>query len=177
MPKIGKQIVNVLGIVFLSVVGVLVGLIVFPRLLVFSMGYSERFIEREPQQMVVRLEKIFSIDFPEEVREFKAATSQSSWLKRNMISFIVKFTADPDTVDRFFESFPQKVEFDPYDPTDDLRLSLPRTPQWFKKPIQQGKDGYGGVRGPRKNIEWIYIDTGNKKSFVVYLKGLYHRNL
>ena len=178
MPKISKQIVNVLGIVFLSVVGVLVGLLVFPRLFVFAMDYSERFIECDPQQMVPHLERVFDIDFPEEIREVKAATSRSSWLKRNMISFKFKFTADPDTVAMFFQSFPKKIHFGAYDPSSDLRHSdLRRTPQWFKKPIQQGKIGSGGVSGRRKNIRKIYIDTTNEKDFVIYLDGFYHRNL
>lgn len=178
MAKLVKQTVMLWGGVFLTVVVALLGLFVLWRLFIFGMEYSERFIECDPQQIMVRLERIFDIDFPDEIRGVKAATSRGHWLQSNIISFKVKFTAEPDTVAKFFVSFPRKILFEPYKASSDARGSdLRRTPGWFKKPIQRGKVGAGGVSGRGKNIERIYIDTGNEKNFVVYLRGFYRHDL
>lgn len=150
----------------------------------FILGVLEFFvgdiyIERNPERMLSHLEKTFIIDFPEGITKVKAAKTQGSW--DGAVGFMVKFAADPNTVDRFLKSFQQKIELYPYNPELDTRGSavIPE-PEWFAEPIRQGKEA-SPILVCRQRKEWhatsIYIDTTNKHSFVVYFEGGYDSEL
>lgn len=169
-----KRTIPVLAILILA--GLVLGVSFFIR---SESRLEDQYTECDAKEMVARLERIFQINFPEEIKEAKAAkTPGSSWDRWN--KFILKFAAEPDAVDRFLESFPEKIHFKPYEYRKDMRgeLGMPPIPPWFREPIQQGKCNLEGQRRPRRSLlDWIYIDTSNEKQFVVYLEGRYSRKL
>lgn len=141
----------------------------------FEAGRENKYIECDPGKMLANIEKIFTIDFPEEIKVAKAAKAQgSSWDRWS--KFLLKFAAEPNTVDGFLKSFPEKIHFESYERRKDMRqeLGMSPTPPWFKTPIQQGKCNLEGRGRPGQSLlDWIYIDTSDDKIFVVYMEGRY----
>ena len=132
-------------------------------------NYRTRFVERNPNEFLPKLEQIYNIDFPGAIKDVKVAkTAVRSGPGRGGIDFILKFAGDPNTVESFLESFAEKSESWKYR-ADDIRGSdLRPIPEWFKKPIGQGFElrGPGGVK--------VYVDTTCKHNFVVYILGSYY---
>jgi len=132
--------------------------------------YHYRYIERDPEQMINRLERIFDIDFPEDIKKVKVARTRVHW--DGVVGFIVKFTAEPNVVDGFL-----KIKYsEPYTRERDNRDSCMPKPKWFTEPIKQGKTGdiYLASRQDKTLFRGeVYIDTEDKKQFVVYIHGGY----
>ena len=154
------------GIIFLG----------FRYLVLMIPDYQERYLEWDTKEGVLKLERVFGFDFPENIREVKVAKTPAI---DGAVLFLVKFVAEADTVTSFIDTFPpwlpnepwRKIEFEPYKRELDRRKPRRRfKPAWFKKPIQQGKIGdYGKAYGTIT----IYIDTTDKNNYVVYLNGFY----
>ncbi|MHC4737184.1 MAG: YgaP family membrane protein [Planctomycetota bacterium] len=139
----------------------------------FESSRRGKYTECDPNSMITRLERMLKVDFPEGIREAKAAKTRSySW---NDISFLLKFAAEPNATYSFFKSFPENIHFESYERMKDRRAEY--QPKWFRNPISQGKFSSGGPYGPKRNLYSIYIDTSNEKIFIVYLEGVYSRKL
>lgn len=168
-----------LGLIIVILIGTIVCAVFLPELVKAGfrlVAYFGRYIERNPEHVVSHLEETFVIDFPEQIREVKAAKSRASW--DGVVGFIVKFTAEPNVVEEFLQSFPKKVEFKPYDFELDTRGS-DITPCWFTLQIRQGKQSVGslGVDSAGASMRRLNIDTTDEKNFVVYIKGGYDSEL
>ncbi|MHC4111520.1 MAG: hypothetical protein ACYSUY_10610 [Planctomycetota bacterium] len=162
-----KRIAPVLAILILAVLVVLVGILIR-----FEARRENIYIECDPIKMIVHLEKIFKIDFPEEIKGAKASKTRGcSWDRWS--EFMLKLDAEPNDVNTFLGSFPEKIHFKPYERKKDFRGGPGIIPAWFKEPIQQGKYSLESLRGPRKVIHNIYVDTTDEKNFVVYIEGSY----
>ena len=166
-----KLTIVVLGVLLLILV---VGWLTLRVL--FNLGfkirdYQERYRECTPQELLLDLEEAFDINFLSDIKELKTAKTP---VLDGSILFMVKFSAEPDEVDRFFESFPHspfRVEFEPYNIDCDKRsLHVRPSPPWFREPIPEGKMGrYRQASGKQR----IYIDTTDENSSVVYIDGFY----
>jgi len=133
--------------------------------------------EYDPEKMVAYLEKRYNIDFPDNIKEVKAA---KTWPDRDSSRyFILKFIAEPNDVSKFLESVPGGAyKLYPYNPREDTRLyDVSRDTQWYAEPIKEGKKGYINVEVPGiQNVGftiYVYIDTTDDKNHVVYLAGDY----
>jgi hypothetical protein len=117
-----------------------------------------------PEELIVKLEGKLDLKFPDGITEIKTAKTHVS---EGSVSFLIRFTAEPNVVDAFFNSFPEEVIFQEYTPSDDVRANL----SWFNKPIQKGK-----ICSQRPGRGWsiIYIDMTNEKWYVVYMRGYYY---
>lgn len=172
--KLIKLIIELLAIVLL-VIGIVYGYQVGRWYLGYRMrDYHYRYVECGPQEMLVDLGRVFHVDFPQDIKHVKAAKSVPD--EHGDVLFIVKFIAEPNAVDRFLKSFPEKplkIELEPYEPEFDRRRSPGYwpPPKWFTKPIRQGKKGAYILADGKKDI---YIDTTDEKGFVVYITGWYH---
>jgi hypothetical protein len=132
-----------------------------------------RFRECEPAALLPEVEEQLEIKFPVEITEVTTARTAGSWDSPTTTSFFnIKFSSDPDTVDTFLTSFPTKINLRVYEHDLDRRkISGLRTPKWFTEPITKGKEwSWGG------SID-VYIDTTDERSFVVYFRGYYTRDL
>jgi len=157
------------------ILGALIGILILARPVLrlgFTLlfNYHWRYIERNPERMIGRLERIFEVDFPKEIKEVRAARTRVSW--DGVASFIVKFTAAPDVV----ESFVKVKNLEPYSRERDDRDSGTPKPQWFTEPIKQGKTGdiYLSSRQDKTVFRGeIYVDNADEKNFVIYIRGGY----
>lgn len=141
------------------------------RLGVLLLAYRARYVECDSKQLLSALERTFEISFPTQIQGLKTAKTAKHGIDSS-ISFIVKFTAKPETVNKFLESFPDGLAFDiHYNEEDDLRSAYVwPPPRWFTEPIAQGKMCEYRLAGPKLKI---YIDTSDETNFVVYLRGYY----
>jgi len=175
MRKRRKQLIVLMAIVLgsLSVLVVAGAAFIFFYILPFFVG--DIYIERAPERFLTYLEKTFVIDFPEGITEVKVAKTSGSW--DGAVGFMIKFTADPNTVDRFLKSFQEDVELYPYTREDDSRNILKPAPKWFSEPITEGKRARLGLvsreYGKAGSDLSAYIDIKNEESFVVYIHGGY----
>lgn len=130
-----------------------------------------RLVECNPEDVLPFVEKDLFVDFPEDIKQLKIAKSK---YKIQFMNFLIRFSANPNTVDQFLKSFPEEVKFESY-----IRDSLSGRflPKWFKEPIRVGKRNVKSVKGEKCKLGEIYIDTTDKENFVVYLKGFYHLGL
>ena len=133
-------------------------------------AYGQRYKECVPSELFGDFEAVFEANFPDRVKEVKAAKTVPV---DGGIFFIIKFTTSPSSVNGFVESFPEKellLEWAQYGVESDRRRSSGfwRPPKWFIEPIEEGKvaryhPAYGDVH--------IYIDSSDKKASVVYIYG------
>jgi hypothetical protein len=167
IPKWAKRTIWIGGFVSLMVLIVVLG----AYWIVKSGGY----IRRNPKKVIARMERIFEIDFPDDIKDLRASTSWMEW--DNWTTYIIKFRVEPKALDAFI-----KIEhLSNYEPNDDERAEdiLP-PPKWYSEPIQKGRMGTLTLDCPRDNATYeaeIYVDTSDEKNFVVYIQGSYHRNL
>lgn len=132
-----------------------------------------RYRECEPEKLLPELESWFDINFPEGIEQIQASHTLGVW-DSSSSHFIVRFSAEPNTVKVFLETFPPKTIIEPYTTDgDDRSISASRrgTPDWFLKPIEKGKIALT----PSGQIE-VYVDTINKDNFTVYIYGRYPRD-
>jgi hypothetical protein len=126
----------------------------------------------DPKELIMDIEDNFGHKFPNGIMEIKAAKTLQ---REGTISFLIRFTAEPNVVDAFFNSFPGEVVFNEYTSSDDMRTNFSSVPAWFKKPIRKGKMGYKlSTINPNIGNSFIYIDTANEKRYVVYWIGYYY---
>jgi len=178
MRKRRKQIIVVIAIVL----GSLSILVMAGVALMFFLGLpfylTGVYFECNPERMVSHLEKTFVIDFPKGIAEVRTAKS-FGW--DDSIGFMVKFVAEPNSVDRFLKSFQEEVNLSKYLVEDDIRDASTYVPKWFSEPIKQGKEARPSFRsrvyGKAGSDLSVYIDTTNEKSFVVYILGGYEGKL
>lgn len=142
----------------------------------YLMGdYQNRYIVCDPNELLPNLETVFHADIPEELYNVKSAKSVPI---RGKIYFIVKFISSPNSVNDFINSFPEKrslIEIGSYEAKIDRRSSAGfwKPPKWFRKSIQQGEVS----RYYLNNRDmYIYIDSTDKASFMVYLHGWYYKS-
>lgn len=175
MRKRRKQIIVLIAIVLGSLSILVIAGAVFISFYLLPFFVGDIYIERAPERFLAHLEKTFVIDFPEGIREVKVAKTSGSW--DGAVGFMIKFNADPNTVDRFLKSFQEDVELYPYTIEDDIRDILKPAPKWFSDSITQGKRaGFGLVSreyGKAGSVLYVYIDTTNQESLVVYIHGGY----
>lgn len=138
-----------------------------------GLAYKYRYRECAAEELLPDLERVFDVNFPEVIKEIKTAKTPGSW-DSNTSNFIVKFCAEPDTVNTFLRSFPEdrlhKVKLYPYASEFDRRNSSSTRPppEWFTEPITKGEMGGYRLAGPKLKI---YIDTSDETNYVVYLHG------
>jgi len=131
-----------------------------------------RYRECKPEKLLPELESCFDINFPEEIEQIQTSHTPGGW-DSSVSEFIVRFSANPNTVEALLDTFPPKTKIDVYTPVDDDRsvgAAGLRTPDWFLKPIEKGKIAHTPSGQPE-----VYIDTINKDTFIVYIHGLYYR--
>jgi len=172
IPKWAKITIGIGGYLVLAVL-----LVVLGAYWIVELG---GYIERNPKKMIAHLERTFVIDFPEEIKEVKAAKTPVSW--DGAVGFMVKFTADPNAVDRFLKSFRQNIELHRFNPELDTRgTAVIPEPGWFAEPIRYGKEAspilVSRDYGKASSHLSVYIDTTNQESFVVYIHGGYGSEL
>lgn len=132
-----------------------------------DVAYKTRYIECDPNELFAELEKTFQIKIPQQIWEIKTARNYGSWDSKSSC-YIVKFCAEPNTVEVFLSSFPKEVDLVPYTKKKDFRYVQTKrhlAPSWFTESINGGK--IGNTSG---NYE-IYIDTSVGQRYVVYLWG------
>ena len=156
---------------------------------IVSFGIIENYLMHEwgkfrdcsADKMVVYLENRYNIDFPENIKDVKAAKTWRSW--DGGANFILRFTAEANDVARFLESIPQKrYTLGAYLPGEDDRfIHASSVPKWYLDKIDEGKIGSLHLSVAYiKNVGFptkIYIDTANAKSHVVYMKGNYKHDV
>lgn len=173
--KLLKRTIKLLAVVLGGIVlafAIVVGLM-FLRIGISQ--YQSRFVEYQPKQVLPVLERVFNFNFPADIKEVKTAQTIS---RDGFIHFIARFVAEPDTIQRFLESFTDMNMFQPYKSEADLRdWGFWPPPRWFKKPIKQGRIYADTIARPGRNLRQIYIDTTNEKDFLVYMQGSYSSNL
>lgn len=124
-----------------------------------------------PEELIVKLEGKLGLKFTNDITEIKAAKKLSS---EGSVFFLIRFTAEPNVVDAFFNSFPGEVIFNEYALSDDVRTNLPSALAWFKKPIRKGKIGFPSSNLSTRVFSIMYIDMTNEKKYVVYWRGYYY---
>ena len=180
MRKRRKQIIVAIAIGLGSLSILVVAGVALILFLGLPFYLTDGYIERDPEHMVSHLEKTFVIDFPEQIGEVRAAKTPVSW--DGAVGFMVKFVAEPNSVDKFLKSFEQKVELYPYIPDRDIRGTfVVHEPGWFTEAIKRGKMASPSLvrrdYGKASSDLSVYIDTTNEKSFVVYIHGGYGSEL
>lgn len=132
--------------------------------------------ECDPNELIPILEWVYGANFPADIREPKIA--KTSALDRDVILFVAKFSADPNSVESFLDSFPIKSDPSPYKCGWDKKdAGCLFTPRWFRKPIKQGQRHHlRTVREPVRNTGHIYTDTTDKASTIVYFEGAYQKS-
>ena len=143
---------------------------------------SDQYRDCNPEKMLSYLEKTYGIDFPEDIKDVKAAKGAYGWGGES--SFIIKFAAKPDVFKKFLKSVPgNRYKLEPYSPLQDKRLRLlaPYVPQWYKEPITKGNMCHIKVEMAHiKNVDFlitIYIDTSAETTFIVYMWGTYKSDI
>jgi hypothetical protein len=136
-------------------------------------AYHYRYVECVPEQLLADLERIYDVNFPDNINKVRAAKTMPI---DGEILFIIKFTCHQNVLNSFLESFPTdhlNIELEPYEPSSDLReKGFWTPPRWFTEVIEQGKKGMLLLDHRRATI---YIDTTSKKNFVVYIEGFYSK--
>jgi hypothetical protein len=169
MSKGLKKVIIILGILLISSIFFLIWLRRAVGKGYNQRDYQQRCVECDPNKIINTLENIFDANVPEDIEEVKAAESPSI---DGAVIFILKFTAKPDVVDRFLHSFSEQKKLDrtPYKIGDDYRATSGTWPQpdWFVKPIKNGKQGsyfqaFGYIN--------FYIDTTDESKYMIYLHG------
>jgi hypothetical protein len=167
LRRVKRQLIVLAPLVIVLVIWLLIS---FANKFLRDLYYEYRYIECKPEELLPDLERIFDVNFPEGIREVRTAKTRGLWDSTDS-AFIVKFSAPPDITNKFVESFPEKVTLGSYEAESDFRNNRQlSTPQWFIESIKKGNEG--SVYASNKDID-LYIDTSNKKNFVVYLRGYY----
>lgn len=129
------------------------------------------FIECAPEELMLILEKAFNTSFPEEIEAIRTARTMG---QISTVSFIIRFSAEPNVVDAFLRSFPEEISHvEEYDPQGNPRAVCDSTPAWYTEPIQQGKVHYTFSGLPYHSNYGIYVDTTNERKFIIYWSGFY----
>ncbi|MGD0077763.1 MAG: hypothetical protein ABSB91_03940 [Sedimentisphaerales bacterium] len=132
-----------------------------------DVSYNTRYIETDPNQLFFDLDHALQIKMPKNIWDVNTARNYGQW-DSSSSCFIVKFSAEPNTIDDFLSSLPEKEDFIPYIKKEDTRYVQTRNwlaPSWFTEPINIGK-----ISKTANNYQ-IYIDTSNKQQYIVYLCG------
>jgi hypothetical protein len=148
------------------------GLLGFFRLGFMFRDYQTRYVECPPEKLLPLIENVSEIRFPKEIKEVK--TAKSIRPTEGEYDFLVKFSAEPNVVEEFTNTFrlgDEKITLGPYDKNEDSRKKWAYfPPKWFKTPIKEGKhtgiliDCHGGS---------LFIDTSDPKNYIVYLSGFH----
>lgn len=133
--------------------------------------FGEEFTDYDFETTKSELEAALPIRFPKEIVDGRAGKRTLQ-----MVDYIVKFSANPEHVDGFLNSFPEGYRRETYNPGQDARLRAYNRPEWFKAKISKGHEiihhFIGGAQG---TIEYIYIDTQNPDKCVVYISVILAR--
>jgi hypothetical protein len=166
--------VTALACVAVVGMGVLACLRVLSRVGDPRRSYAQRYVECDPGLLARALERVFTVDLPENVEELKGA--KMNLTIGSEIHFLLKFRADSNDTDSFIETLTKASQ----NPSIIWRVYKEKTdrrghhtwpvPRWFTKPIDKGKKvGYSFGNGSMT----IYLDTGCKEGVVIYIKGWY----
>ncbi|MHC4499050.1 MAG: hypothetical protein ACYS21_08075 [Planctomycetota bacterium] len=146
-------------------------LIVLYYLGVRARFYQQRCILYSPEELLPQLQKLFDVNFPEDIENLKTAKSVPI---EGVVYYILKFNSKPQTVERFLKASGEEIELGPYRPDWDRRGSLlPRpVPRWFREPIERGNMGV--LSYSVKGSMILHIDTHDDSSYVVYIQGSFY---
>jgi hypothetical protein len=169
-----KPVVLTLAKLFAIALGIFAFIVLMPFLFlqINPRGYQLRHVKCKSEELLPVVERVFDINFPQQVADVKAAKTIAM---EGFVKFIVRFVAEPNGVERFLGCFPQEnkdpgVQRLPYETDRDRRRSggwpLPR---WFREPIRQGKILFYMAGGGKRVA--IYVDMRDQKSFCVYIQG------
>lgn len=166
MRKIVKYILIVSLIIFLFF---LVDILVF---LSFGLRiYQGRYRECDPNELIPVVHKVFGIDFPQNIRDVKAAKTP---VQDRSVLFILKFTSEPNDINNLVNS--DMIALGPQ--ICEKRCNFSDLwwfrPSWMSKGISQGIKYI--IRSLPEEISAsgdLCIDTTDKNNFVVYIVGLY----
>ena len=131
------------------------------------------FTEYNSSKMVKYLENKYDIKFPNDTKDIKSA---KSGIAEGYSWFILKFTADPNEIEKFFKKAVSISLHPLYSPGDSRFLEHESVPEWWTNPIEKGKCGYIYVKVKNNDKESridVYLDTSNEKKSVIYLRGWY----
>ena len=132
-------------------------------------GYADYDFETAKSE----LETEFPIRFPKEIAEGRVGKRTLA----HAIDYIVRFSANPELVDEFLDSFPEGYKRVPYTASKDLRLGSLIAPEWFKASISKGykiTDHFIGSSG-KGTVRYIYINTQNPDKHTVYMAAILPR--
>ena len=133
--------------------------------------YLPRFTEVPGKELLAELEVVFDINFPEVIQQVRTARTFPT--QNNATSlFAVRFSAEPDAVERFVNSLygAGLGRLYPYSPESDRRKDLATwlVPEWYLENIGGGREGrfmYAIGFGS------MYFDTTLEERHVIYLSG------
>lgn len=172
MPKNTKKISST----FWTIFAVAVGLTIISLLTFLPKLYAIRLVECPPEDLLPTLEKTFEIKFPDGISEIRTAKSITVKYDHN---YIVKFVAGPNEVDKFFKSFPDKLDAT-YPLSQNIKTVFRKPegflrfiPRWFTMPIKEGTVSSCTFNNMRTDI---YIDTSDKEKSIVYIYGFYPKS-
>ena len=173
IPKRAKIVIGVIGA---SAALVLLLLLIGFAGIALLYGVAP-YAERDPDELISALERMFEIDFPGEITEVRAAVTPVTW--DSGVSFVLKFKAVPETVNDLFELHGRR-RYAPGAKDEDRRQTRSGAPEWSMEPITEGimghislpcRKGPGPRTGPQSGT--VYIDTSDSQSYLVYLLSGY----
>jgi len=130
-------------------------------------AYKLRYIECEPNELFVELEHSFQWKLPTQIWEVKTARNYGQG-DSTKSCYIVRFSAEPNSMVVFLSSLPKKVDFIPYSKQKDIRYLTTKwwlPPSWFTEPIKSGKICVSD------NAFEIVVDASVEQQNIVYLWG------
>jgi hypothetical protein len=130
-------------------------------------AYKARYIECDPNELFVELERRFQCKLPTQICGIRTARNYGL-ADSSRSCYIVKFFAEPNSIAVFLSSLPEKVDFIPYSKQKDTRYLQTKwwlPPSWFTEPINSGKIGVS------YNDFEIVVDTSVEQRYIVYLWG------
>ena len=131
-----------------------------------------RLQECDAKVVIPAVEKAFAADLPSDLREIRAGKTPAV---EGYVHFVIRFTADPVSTERFLKSFGKREYESPYRPEVDSRGIAPLAPnvrKWFTTPITKGRKIIAGSVGKGVRATGrVYVDTTNNMNFIVYIEA------
>jgi hypothetical protein len=90
----------------------------------YLMPSRGRYYSCVPEELIADIESVFDLKFPDGITEIKAAKTIQ---REGSVSFLIRFTAEPNVVDAFINSFPGRIVFSEYAPSAHLFALLTST--------------------------------------------------
>ena len=168
-----------LKLVTLGLSIIAIAILVMAIMLVLFFKYTgfigtDFYVMCNPEKVITPLERTFILDFPDDMKDAKAAIGHS-W--DNWSMYIIKFEAETRIAEVFLVSV---GDVKPYNQSWDERgLNTYKSPalRWFTQPIRRGKMGRCSA-GPKCGFDaCVYVDSSQAKNHFVYLMSFGHGSL